>query len=198
MALAEMSVVEQRHRPLLAVERGEPIVVAAQFGVSRQTLLSRLPRPASESIRKRRKDSDLLGRPVLAEAGDESALEDEDGDLSHSLADLLGQVVKLGFPFNDRCISIEVEIQQLALDTALRFDHLVLPVRPDPMSISNRFFEYPFMIRGCIREDGFDQVRVLFDPCPDVEVYDVADILFRKRHLILLHYRGQVQEHIIR
>jgi hypothetical protein len=37
----------------------------------------------------RREDSDLLGRPVLAEAGDESALKDEDGDFSYSLADFL-------------------------------------------------------------------------------------------------------------
>jgi hypothetical protein len=37
----------------------------------------------------RREDSDLLGRPVLSEAGDESALEDEDGDFSYSLADFL-------------------------------------------------------------------------------------------------------------
>ncbi len=39
MALVEMSVVEQRYRAVLAVGRGEPkIVVATQFGVSRQTL----------------------------------------------------------------------------------------------------------------------------------------------------------------
>jgi len=39
MALVEMSVVEQRYRAVLAVGRGEPkIVVAAQLGVSRQTL----------------------------------------------------------------------------------------------------------------------------------------------------------------
>ncbi|MGH3574796.1 MAG: hypothetical protein ACRDUW_23745 [Pseudonocardiaceae bacterium] len=39
MALVEMSVVEQRYCAVLAVGRGEPkIVVAAQFGVSRQTL----------------------------------------------------------------------------------------------------------------------------------------------------------------
>ena len=39
MALVNLSVVEQRYRAVLAVERGEPkIVVAAQFGVSRQTL----------------------------------------------------------------------------------------------------------------------------------------------------------------
>jgi hypothetical protein len=61
----------------------------------------------------------------------------------------------------------------------------------------NRCFEYPFMIRGGIREDVFDQVGVLFDPCPDVEVYDVANVLFRKCHLVL-HYRGQVQGYIIR
>jgi transposase len=39
LALVELSVVEQRYRAVLAVERGEPKhVVAAQFGVSRQTL----------------------------------------------------------------------------------------------------------------------------------------------------------------
>jgi hypothetical protein len=120
----------------------------------------------------------LLGRPVLAEAGNESALEDEDGDLSYSLADFLNQVVKLGFPFNDGSISIEVEIQQRTLNTALRFDDLSLPVCPDSISILNRCFEYPFMIRCRIREDGFDQVGVPFDPCPNVDIYDVADVLF--------------------
>jgi len=59
------------------------------------------PRPGPESIRGRGEDSDSLGRPVFAEAGDELALEDEDGDLSYSLADFLGQVVELGFPFNE-------------------------------------------------------------------------------------------------
>ena len=45
MALVELSVVEQRYRAVLAVERGEPkIVVAAQFGVSRQTLHTWLTR----------------------------------------------------------------------------------------------------------------------------------------------------------
>jgi hypothetical protein len=92
----------------------------------------------------------LLGKPVLAEAGDESALEDKDGDLSYSLANFLDQVVKLGFPFNDGRILIEVEIQQLTLNTALRLDDLGLPVRSDPMSILNRCFKYPFVIRGRI------------------------------------------------
>ena len=45
MALVDMSVVEQRYRAVLAVERGEPKnEVAAQFGVSRQTLHSWLTR----------------------------------------------------------------------------------------------------------------------------------------------------------
>ncbi len=45
MALIELSVVEQRYRAVLAVERGEPKnVVAAQFGVSRQTLHTLLTR----------------------------------------------------------------------------------------------------------------------------------------------------------
>jgi hypothetical protein len=36
LALVSLSVVEQRYRGVLAVERGEPkIVVAAQFGISR-------------------------------------------------------------------------------------------------------------------------------------------------------------------
>jgi hypothetical protein len=43
--------------------------------------------------------------------GDQLALEDEDSDLSHSLAHALGYVVELGFPLNDGGISIEVEIQ---------------------------------------------------------------------------------------
>jgi hypothetical protein len=39
LALVDVSVVEQRYRAVLAVQRGESkIVVAAQFGVSRQTL----------------------------------------------------------------------------------------------------------------------------------------------------------------
>jgi transposase InsO family protein len=45
LALIELSVVEQRYRAVLAVERGEPKnVVAAQFGVSRQTLHTWLAR----------------------------------------------------------------------------------------------------------------------------------------------------------
>jgi transposase InsO family protein len=45
LALVNLSVVEQRHRAVLAVERGEPkTVVAAQFGVSRQTLHTWLAR----------------------------------------------------------------------------------------------------------------------------------------------------------
>jgi hypothetical protein len=52
------------------------------------------------------------------------------------------------------------------------------------------------MIRGCIRENGFDQVGVLFDPCPDVEVDNISYVLFRQRHLVSLHYRGQVQGYI--
>ena len=45
MALVNMSVVEQRYRAVLAVERGEPrMVVASQYGVSRQTLHTWLTR----------------------------------------------------------------------------------------------------------------------------------------------------------
>jgi transposase InsO family protein len=45
LALIELSVVEQRYRAVLAVERGEPkSVVAAQFGVSRQSLHTWLTR----------------------------------------------------------------------------------------------------------------------------------------------------------
>jgi Winged helix-turn helix len=45
LALVELSVVEQRYRAVLAVERGEPkMVVATQFGVSRQTLHTCLTR----------------------------------------------------------------------------------------------------------------------------------------------------------
>ena len=51
MALIELSVVEQRYRAVLAVERGEPkIVVAAQFGVSRQTLHTWLTRYACDGL----------------------------------------------------------------------------------------------------------------------------------------------------
>lgn len=132
----------------------------------------------------------MLGNPVFAEAGDELVVEDENGDLSHALADLLDQVVELGFPFNDSRISIEVEVQQLALNIGLRFDYFYLPVRPDPMSILNRRFEYAFMIRSRIRENGSNQIGVLFNPCPDVDVYDVADVLFREWHLVSLHQGG--------
>jgi transposase len=39
LALVELSVVEQRYRAVLAIERGEPQnVVAIQFGISRMTL----------------------------------------------------------------------------------------------------------------------------------------------------------------
>ncbi len=51
MALVEMSVVEQRYRAVLAVGRGEPkIVVATQFGVSRQTLHTWLTRYARHGL----------------------------------------------------------------------------------------------------------------------------------------------------
>jgi transposase InsO family protein len=51
MALVEMSVVEQRYRAVLAVGRGEPkIVVAAQFGVSRQTLHTWITRYARDGL----------------------------------------------------------------------------------------------------------------------------------------------------
>jgi transposase InsO family protein len=51
MALVQMSVVEQRYRAVLAVGRGEPkIVVAAQFGVSRQTLHTWLTRYARDGL----------------------------------------------------------------------------------------------------------------------------------------------------
>lgn len=51
MALVDMSVVEQRYRAVVAVERGEPkLVVAAQFGVSRQTLHTWLVRYGSDGL----------------------------------------------------------------------------------------------------------------------------------------------------
>ncbi|HKS52343.1 MAG TPA: helix-turn-helix domain-containing protein, partial [Pseudonocardiaceae bacterium] len=47
----DLSVVEQRYRAVLAVERGEPkIVVATQFGVSRQTLHTWLTRYARDGL----------------------------------------------------------------------------------------------------------------------------------------------------
>src|SRR4029453_3682219 len=51
MALVNMSVVEQRYRAVLAVERGEPrIVVASQYGVSRQTLHTWLSRSSRDGL----------------------------------------------------------------------------------------------------------------------------------------------------
>ena len=51
MALVEMSIVEQRYRAVLAVERGEQKgVVAAQFGVSRQTLHTWISRYARDGL----------------------------------------------------------------------------------------------------------------------------------------------------
>ena len=51
MALVNLSVVEQRYRAVLAVERGEPkMVVAAQLGVSRQTLHTWLTRYAQDGL----------------------------------------------------------------------------------------------------------------------------------------------------
>jgi transposase len=51
MALVNMSVVEQRYRAVLAVERGEPrIVVASQYGVSRQTLHTWLSRYSRDGL----------------------------------------------------------------------------------------------------------------------------------------------------
>ena len=46
----DLSVVEQRYRAVLAVERGEPKMVVAQFGVSRQTLHAWLTRYARDSL----------------------------------------------------------------------------------------------------------------------------------------------------
>jgi transposase len=46
-----LSVVEQRYRAVLAVERGEPkIVVAAQFGASHRTLHTWLTRYAQHGL----------------------------------------------------------------------------------------------------------------------------------------------------
>lgn len=51
MALVDMTVVEQRYRAVLAVERGEPKhLVAAQFGVSRQTLHTWLTRYRADGL----------------------------------------------------------------------------------------------------------------------------------------------------
>jgi len=51
LALVDLSVVEQRYRAVLAVERGElKMVVAAQFGVSRQTLHTWLTRYAHDGL----------------------------------------------------------------------------------------------------------------------------------------------------
>lgn len=51
MALVDMTVVEQRYRAVLAVERGEPKqLVAAQFGVSRQTLHTWLSRYRADGL----------------------------------------------------------------------------------------------------------------------------------------------------
>ncbi|MDT7701084.1 MAG: hypothetical protein QOJ30_3409 [Pseudonocardiales bacterium] len=51
MALVDMTVVEQRYRAVLAVERGEPkALVAAAFGVSRQTLHTWLRRYAADGL----------------------------------------------------------------------------------------------------------------------------------------------------
>ncbi len=51
MALVELSVVEQRYRAVLAVERGEPKqAVAAQFGVSRQALHTWLQRYRTDGL----------------------------------------------------------------------------------------------------------------------------------------------------
>jgi transposase len=51
LALVDMTVVEQRYRAVLAVERGEPkALVAAAFGVSRQTLHTWLRRYAADGL----------------------------------------------------------------------------------------------------------------------------------------------------
>jgi transposase len=51
LTLVDLSVVEQRYRAVLAGERGEPkIVVAAQFGVSRQTLHTWLTRYVQDGL----------------------------------------------------------------------------------------------------------------------------------------------------
>jgi len=84
LALGDLSVVEQRYRAVLAVERGElKIVVAVQFVISRQSLhtwltryardglaglMDRSHRPPPFSHRRRFRDDDLCGG--LAHSGD--------------------------------------------------------------------------------------------------------------------------------
>jgi len=69
LALVNLSVVEQRHRAVLAVERGEPkTVVAAQFGVSRQTLHTWLTRYRASGLAGLvdRSHRPVLSRPARA------------------------------------------------------------------------------------------------------------------------------------
>jgi transposase len=71
MALVNMSVVEQRYRAVLAVERGEPrIVVASGYGVSRQTLhtwLSRYSRDGLAGLSDRSHRPDFCPHQAAAE-----------------------------------------------------------------------------------------------------------------------------------
>ena len=79
--------------------------------------------------------ANLLGRPVLAEAGDQVSLEDEDRDLPHPLAHALGDVIELRFPFGDHRVTVGVDVQQLAADVGLVPDDLGFPVGPDRLPV---------------------------------------------------------------
>jgi hypothetical protein len=78
--------------------------------------------------------NDVLGRPVLPETSDQAAFEDQERDFSHLLAHPLVQVIELSLPLDNGSISVEVKIQQLALDTTLRLDYLFLPVGPNSLA----------------------------------------------------------------
>src|SRR5215211_1101001 len=125
---------------------------------------------------------DHFRRPVLAQALDQVAVKDEQGDLPHPLADVLHLVIKLGFPLSDRRIAVQVEVQQLTLDVALTPNDLGLPVVADAVAAQDRRPQDALVVGSAGGEDGRDQLGVLLGPGLNVDVQDLTNLLLGQRH----------------
>src|SRR5215211_5664979 len=125
---------------------------------------------------------DHFRRPVLAQALDQVAVKDEQGDLPHPLADVLHLVIKLGFPLSDRRIAVQVEVQQLTLDVALTPNDLGLPVVADAVAAQDRRPQDALVVGSAGGKDGRDQLGVLLGPGLNVDVQDLTNLLLGQRH----------------
>src|SRR5215218_5132629 len=129
-----------------------------------------------------RRQLNHLRGPVLAQAFDQVAVKDEQGDLPHPLADVLYPVVKLGFPLGDRRVAVQVQVQQLTFDVALACDDLGLPVVADAIAAQDRRPQDALVVGGAGGEDGRDQLGVLLGPGANVDVQDLTNLLLGQRH----------------